>query len=201
MRIVTITLPFPPTVNNLFSQTVRGRRFPSKQYKRWRDAAYWIIASAKNKTLGPPYRVAVSLERPDRRPRDADNYLKAILDALVHMRVIVDDSRIDSVTAEWLDRKGRNAIVTIAGGDHINVAGPEVKAPQKPVEPKEADKILEPIMTEHGIKRCHWGREKNKLIILVGTRKFQFALSYAYGIDSFKRSAKTAAKTANEVSK
>lgn len=101
-------LPFPPSVNNLFSQgVVRGkiRRFPARSYKAWRDEAIVRIRAAWR--AKPPYAVPVvvkiELTPRDSRARDADNYAKPILDALVAARVLADDSNrwVKAVVPYW----------------------------------------------------------------------------------------------------
>lgn len=103
-----VELPFPPSVNNLFSQgIVRGkvRRFPSKPYKAWRRAALLLIQAARLPAFSEPVVVKLSLTAPDARPRDADNYAKAVLDALVEMHVLQgDDSRyVKAVVPMWMN--------------------------------------------------------------------------------------------------
>lgn len=101
-------LPFPPSTNNLFTQgVVKGkvRRFPSRQYKAWREEAVIRIRAAWRSK--PPYAVPVvvkiELTPRDSRARDADNYAKPILDALVASRVLADDSNrwVKAVVPYW----------------------------------------------------------------------------------------------------
>ena len=93
----SIWLPFPPSVNNLFPQAIvlgKIRRFPSKQYKAWRKEAFWRIRAARIARYEVPVNVRLELTPRDRRPRDADNYCKPCLDALVEARVLHDDSNL-----------------------------------------------------------------------------------------------------------
>lgn len=46
------------------------------------------------------YAVHILAHPPDRRRRDLDNLTKAILDSLVHAKVIVDDGLIDRLVIE-----------------------------------------------------------------------------------------------------
>jgi len=104
----TCWLPFPPSVNNAFTQgMVRGkiRRFPSNAYKFWRaEAVVRIRASWRAKPpVAAPVTVMLALTPKDRRPRDADNYCKPVLDALVVSGVLTDDSNryVSAVTPSW----------------------------------------------------------------------------------------------------
>ncbi len=115
-----VWLPWPPSVNNLFSQgIVKGkvRRFPSKQYKAWRKAASGYLLAARLRPYAEPVVIHVALTPGDSRPRDADNYNKPIIDALVEMGVIPgDDSRhVKAVLAHWENpnTKHAGAVVTL----------------------------------------------------------------------------------------
>jgi crossover junction endodeoxyribonuclease RusA len=93
-------LPFPVSTNNLFAG--KGRRFPSKRYKAWREEAAWALASQRPlPSFSEPVEVTLSIGRPDRRTRDLDNLLKAPLDLLVEFGVLADDQLIHRLSASW----------------------------------------------------------------------------------------------------
>ena len=113
-----VWLPFPPSVNNLFSQgMVKGkmRRFASKPYKAWRREAVLRLCAARIPRFSEPVVVKLSLTPRDNRARDADNYNKAVLDALVEARILHDDSChwVKSVIA-WFEEPGANPGVTVS---------------------------------------------------------------------------------------
>lgn len=108
MTSCTIWLPFPVSTNNLYSQgVVRGRvrRFPSRQYKAWRREAVIRIRSQRIPTFREPVVIKLALTPKDGRRRDASNYIKAVEDALVEARLLVDDSQayVRSVIPYWCD--------------------------------------------------------------------------------------------------
>lgn len=106
-----ITLPFPPSVNNLFVN-VRGKgRVKTDRYRTWRSAAGWDIKAAKPEKFSGPVEISVVYARPDRRRRDLDNLFKAVADALVEFEVLADDSQIQKITLAW--GEGRGAMVEI----------------------------------------------------------------------------------------
>lgn len=117
---ITLWLPFPPSVNGLFAHgMVKGkvRRFPTKQYKAWRKEAVIRIRSQRLAQFAEPVVVKIELTPCDGRARDADNYCKPILDALVEARLLADDSNryVRAVIPYWADpsREHQGARITI----------------------------------------------------------------------------------------
>ena len=53
--------------------------------------------------------------RPDRRRRDLDNLLKALLDSMTHAGVMQDDALIEDLRVYWADEVGGMVKVTIEG--------------------------------------------------------------------------------------
>jgi crossover junction endodeoxyribonuclease RusA len=117
---ISVRLPWPPSVNDYWGNRIvlsRGDaqsrlrcpccRAPlsgfvtthlSPRAKTFREGVAGVIASlGLQKTLD---RVAVELtiNAPDRRQRDLDNYGKGPLDALTHAHLWGDDSQVDELT-------------------------------------------------------------------------------------------------------
>jgi crossover junction endodeoxyribonuclease RusA len=93
---VVFSLPFPPSVNNLFPG--KERRFPSDQYKAWRKAAAPMVPAVR---VEGEYDLHLLLDRPDRRRRDVGNYEKGPSDLLVERGVIEGDHLCARLVAEW----------------------------------------------------------------------------------------------------
>lgn len=109
-----IELPFPPSVNSCW-RAVRGRSILSARGREYRAKA--IRACHDCEVIDGPVSVKIYLYPPDRRRRDVDNYAKAILDALVHAKVLKDDSLIDRlVIVRMPPEAGGRAVVRIYGG-------------------------------------------------------------------------------------
>jgi Holliday junction resolvase RusA-like endonuclease len=113
-----VWLPFPPSVNNLFSQgIVKGkvRRFPSKGYKAWRYEAVIRIKQAKLPRFERTVVVKLELTPKDCRARDADNYAKPVLDALVEARVLPDDNNrfVRAVIPYWQNPSPKHGVVVM----------------------------------------------------------------------------------------
>jgi len=114
-----IFLPFPPTVNNYYTKTQRGV-FISQKGKKYRAE----IEDAVQQQCGPlqlagQLFLEVILFVPDKRRRDVDNYIKALLDALTHAGLWMDDSQIDQLHL-YRGAKVHNGLVWI----RVNDAGP-----------------------------------------------------------------------------
>jgi crossover junction endodeoxyribonuclease RusA len=111
---LVLTLPAPPSVNNLFA-TVGKRRIRSKRYQAWAwDAAGMVQRQRDGVCLYGRVNVTLEHER-TRRRKDLDNLSKAPLDLLVSLQVIEDDSLIESITSRWSDTvKGMQITVRAA---------------------------------------------------------------------------------------
>ena len=108
---VELTLPFPPSVNALYSTNWKTKkRFKSERYCRW------IERAIKHMTRFPVARGKVKalyeFGRPDNRKRDVANYEKAVSDFLTHTVILNDDSQIEEITLKWADVKGVRVTLT-----------------------------------------------------------------------------------------
>ena len=95
---VMLECGFPPTVNNYYVKTRNGV-FISQKGRRFRDhVADMVNAQLGGLELGEArLHVTVCLHPPDKRHRDLDNYMKALLDAITHTGLWEDDKQIDQL--------------------------------------------------------------------------------------------------------
>jgi len=104
--VVEITLPWPPTVNTYWRQ-FQGRVLISKQGREYRKVvADQVMLQRAAKHLDHAVRVEIKAFRPDRRRRDLDNLLKALLDSMTHAGVMDDDALIEDLRIYWADEIG-----------------------------------------------------------------------------------------------
>ena len=97
--ISQLTIPVPPSANNLFATVKSGRRVKSRQYKAWlADCGTEILVQAPRRhEERKPLLVRIQAELDYRR--DLDNTIKPILDMLVHHRIMLDDRWVDEIHA------------------------------------------------------------------------------------------------------
>lgn len=98
--MIRISLPFPPSVNNLYCNAGKRGRYKSPGYMAWCAEASIGIKDAHRQGI-KAYHLAICLKRPDRRQRDLGNYEKAISDLLVSHGVIADDSGCERLSMQW----------------------------------------------------------------------------------------------------
>ena len=87
-------IPYPPSVNALFANHRTAGRFKTSHYKEWITETGWQLKKQKVEKVTGPVAVSYFVHKPDRRPRDLSNLLKALDDVLVTFNLIEDDSMI-----------------------------------------------------------------------------------------------------------
>jgi crossover junction endodeoxyribonuclease RusA len=97
--MIRLSLPFPPSVNNLYANGKRGR-YKSPSYMAWCAEASIGVKDSHRQGI-EAYSLAICLRRPDKRQRDLGNYEKAVSDLLVAHGVIADDSGCERLTMQW----------------------------------------------------------------------------------------------------
>jgi crossover junction endodeoxyribonuclease RusA len=88
-----VELPFPPSVNHLWRR-VGYRTLISREGRRFRRRVVAILEAMRVRPLAGKLAIQVEVHPPDRRRRDLDNVLKALLDALEHGGAYTDDAQI-----------------------------------------------------------------------------------------------------------
>lgn len=91
---VVYELPYPPSVNHYWRR-VGDRTLISRAGRRFRRRVCDRLAGHAAEPLSGPVAVRITAHPPDRRRRDLDNAMKALLDALGHGGAYADDGQID----------------------------------------------------------------------------------------------------------
>jgi len=101
-QALSITLPYPPSVNSIWRQIVIGNRPRTILSRRGRDY-YASLPKFDDQAVDGDVHVTVDVYPPDRRRRDLDNVLKVVLDSITKMGAIHDDSQIKRIQAAMHD--------------------------------------------------------------------------------------------------
>lgn len=100
-HVATLTLPYPPTINNYYGYNSRtGVKFIKAEGKAYRLRVIEILRQAlpQRNPNTEKLSVWIAAHVPDRRVRDLDNLSKALLDAISHAKVVwADDYNIDDL--------------------------------------------------------------------------------------------------------
>lgn len=95
--VIILDLPYPPSVNTYW-RNVGSKVLISEKGRKYRRNIQGLILEAGRVRINGRVQVAIDAYPPDRRKRDLDNILKALLDSLTHAGVIEDDECIDKIT-------------------------------------------------------------------------------------------------------
>lgn len=112
---IQLLLPWPPSVNNYWLS--RGNmRFISKAGRAFRSDVERECAQLGVTPLEGRLAVHIALFPPDKRARDIDNILKALLDACEHAGCYASDNQIDElhVVRQGISKGGHCTILILA---------------------------------------------------------------------------------------
>lgn len=106
---LAFALPWPPSGNVQARHTKTGGHYLNPKVASYRALVTQVLAGlglsrlTGFKALSGPISVSIVAAPPDRRPTDADNRLKCLLDAMVHAGLLEDDSNrvIQRLVWEW----------------------------------------------------------------------------------------------------
>ncbi len=109
----SVRLPYPPSVNHLWRR-VGNKTLLSAEGRAYRERVGTLVRLQGQEVPLPPHAVAIRATVPDRRRRDIDNILKALIDP-VYAAIGVDDSVIVRLEIEKCgpDAEGPRVVLTI----------------------------------------------------------------------------------------
>lgn len=111
--MVSLKLNWPPSVNHYWVHTHKGVYIGLHGIRYRTHVCLEAIELQDYFSKEDRLKVTIIAYPPDRRKRDLDNLLKALLDSLQHSGVYPDDSQIDELTIERNERFGGYIEVTI----------------------------------------------------------------------------------------
>lgn len=93
---INLRLPYPPSINHYYVRTKKGMAIkPEGMWYRQQVGFLVAIARLPRKFLGnEKVQVTIHAFTPDRIPRDVDNILKCLLDALTDAHVWGNDKQV-----------------------------------------------------------------------------------------------------------
>lgn len=99
--MISLSLPYPPTTNNLYRNTRGKGRVKTQRYLTWLRAAGNEVLMQRQKPIAGYVVLNIQLGKPDKRKRDLSNLIKACEDLLVQHGLIEDDSMVAKLTIQW----------------------------------------------------------------------------------------------------
>ncbi|WP_345318290.1 RusA family crossover junction endodeoxyribonuclease [Novipirellula rosea] len=120
LTMLKLNLPYPPSINHYWRH-VGQRVLISKKGREYRAEVSGLLNRKRVEPLVGPLSVDIELHMPDRRRRDIDNVLKAMLDALQWGGAFLDDNQvmrlaIEKVVPENKSKPKRRTKAEIAAG-------------------------------------------------------------------------------------
>lgn len=107
--MISVDLPWPPSVNHYYRATVRNGRpcqIKTDPARSYRDQVWvaCIMAGVNGRRLSGRLAVELKLCPPTRRSFDIDNRCKGVLDGLTYAKVWLDDAQVDQLTVTRGDK-------------------------------------------------------------------------------------------------
>ncbi len=96
-----ISLPYPPSTNNLYRNVPGKGRVKTDRYRTWLRAAGNEILAQRPMKFEGEVSLSLTLRRRDGRRRDLSNAIKATEDLLVAHGIIQDDSLVGELYVTW----------------------------------------------------------------------------------------------------
>lgn len=109
---VSLTLPMPPSVNEMFRNVPGRGRVKTAVYLDWKGHAGWTLKEQRPTSIKGPVLIVVSVERGS-ASADLDNRIKALFDLLVEHCVIEDDKHVVGFCAAWAPPSSKLARVMV----------------------------------------------------------------------------------------
>ena len=124
MSLCELKLGYPPTVNTYYRMVnINGspRALLSKKGRLYKMQCAAVAAETGVLNMGftGPVELWLYYAAPDKKKRDLDNVLKAVLDGITYSGVIIDDSQVVSIHAYKgrLNREDPHCLVQIVALD------------------------------------------------------------------------------------
>jgi crossover junction endodeoxyribonuclease RusA len=92
-------LPWPPS-NNTYYRRVGAKTLISMKGRLYRELVAKHLLALKAKPIVGPVTLTIDAYPPDKRQRDLDNILKALLDSLQHGGLFENDNQVKRIVCQ-----------------------------------------------------------------------------------------------------
>lgn len=111
---ISIILPWPPSVNSIWSTTRKGNWFTTKVAREFKEIVALSVYKQKAKnsfTVDDLIQITVIAHPPDNRKRDLDNIFKVLADALQDAGVYENDFQIKRIFMEMREKQSMGKVI------------------------------------------------------------------------------------------
>ena len=101
----TLHLPWPPSTNRLWRRGKGKRVYRHPDYVAWTtEAGWWIRQQVGHiEPIVGAFKADIKLQPPNKRHRDLDNCVKAVLDLVEHMGIVANDKHCRQLVVGWAE--------------------------------------------------------------------------------------------------
>ncbi len=103
VTMVNLILPYPPSTNTYWRKW-HNHMVIGPAGKAFRQKVINIIAPMELQPITGFVRMQIKVYADSNRKRDVDNNLKALLDALTHAKVWIDDYQVKAISIERMNK-------------------------------------------------------------------------------------------------
>ena len=102
-EMITLELPYPPTVNHYMKHTSRGHYLTDEARLFHQEVAIKVATMGMKKYWAGRIEMTMVVFPPDNRKRDISNLIKIVEDSLTRAGLWVDDFQVAKITVERSD--------------------------------------------------------------------------------------------------
>lgn len=128
-EMLTIALPYPPSVNHYWKHAKNGRHYISKEGREYKNKVAKVCEAFAAFKFKGAVKIKIFVYYPDKRKRDPDNLEKALFDSLRGGGLIEEDHNliiVDKRTITAGFKKGGLVILKISPAEFKELSVDEI---------------------------------------------------------------------------